>query len=875
MPQANKRSRPLNYADLSSPHIKRAKFAPRESIESEDELCRDTADAPRKRTNFSALCSPKRHLFSRRDIPHTQFTNHPKSHHIMTLPTLHASIPDLNVRRAVSGKHFYLGDDDKRGQLILQQHGNSTTLVPKFPADENPPLQWMRVPLDSITSIEHAMGSSHYVRMLRPRGNEFEANLWLQFTNHRDVFSLMQVASHVKISSCPPGELEVRWQKALDLATTYSAQNAKRTSNSGASRMQTSSSHATTNLPWRTDAQKESPCGSRPGGIIAKLRESALVEQSQATGSTKVNDDVVVSRAPTTRQTRRSSVACVTREPSPNRWTDENPGWRKSWHKSLIFPPAGKNRAIVDDDDILRLDEGEFLNDNLISFYVRYLQFKLESERPELLSKVYIFSTFFFEKLRSVKGKVNYDGVRSWTAKFDLLSYDYIVVPVNENAHWYLAIICNTPNAVSGMPKDDGISKKEEEENTTPPGITMIAQNMSDISIHSDDGISAFFEEPVDLKPPASSTTLQESSPPSKNATPNKLAAGPHVDPRLPRIVTLDSLGSPHAVTCRVLKEYLVAEAKDKKGVELAIIPTGMTAKRIPEQNNFCDCGVFILGYMQEFLKDPDETVRRLFQKEPVNWDIRPSLLRNQVRDLLFKLQEEQQERLESEKTEKRLLSAKKKKQVAAARAADEPASSPTTVREKLLRRQSGSLATVAGTPVGAGSCIGESDATGSLPMTQLSVDDDEVKLVDLPNDNPSTSNTSADDVFYSARTSPSRSSANSADKAKPNEPGTKPASSSHRTLDGYLTRRLTSSSCDVDVQRAITPEKQQRATTETVHAEDVVLISPNVATRQKPKPKPLESSPTFVKLLQSSPGSSPMRSKARYDGIERAVDLT
>lgn len=200
MPQANKRSRPSNHADPSSPHIKRAKFAPTESIDSEDELYRDPFHVSKKRTNFSALPSPKRRLFSRGDIPSTQFAK-PANAHIMTSTTTHASIPDLNVRRAVSGKHIYNADDDQRGQLILQQDGNSATLVPKFPAEESPPLQWMRVPLDCITTIEHAMSSSHYVRILRPRGTEFEANLWLEFTDHRDVFSLVQAACHVKTST--------------------------------------------------------------------------------------------------------------------------------------------------------------------------------------------------------------------------------------------------------------------------------------------------------------------------------------------------------------------------------------------------------------------------------------------------------------------------------------------------------------------------------------------------------------------------------------------------------------------------------------------------------------------------------------------------
>ena len=32
--------------------------------------------------------------------------------------------------------------------------------------------------------------------------------------------------------------------------------------------------------------------------------------------------------------------------------------------------------------------------------------------------------------------------VRKWSKSIDLFSKDYIIVPINEHQHWYLAIIC-------------------------------------------------------------------------------------------------------------------------------------------------------------------------------------------------------------------------------------------------------------------------------------------------------------------------------------------------------------------------------------------------------------------------------------------------
>jgi sentrin-specific protease 7 len=68
-----------------------------------------------------------------------------------------------------------------------------------------------------------------------------------------------------------------------------------------------------------------------------------------------------------------------------------------------------------------------------------------------------------------------------------------------------------------------------------------------------------------------------------------------------------------------------------------------------------------VLGYMEEFLTNPDEAARKLFLKEELGWNIRPSDLRNHMRELLFELQAEQQTRHLKQREEKKLLKAKRK----------------------------------------------------------------------------------------------------------------------------------------------------------------------------------------------------------------------
>lgn len=114
-------------------------------------------------------------------------------------------------------------------------------------------------------------------------------------------------------------------------------------------------------------------------------------------------------------------------------------------------------------------------------------------------------------------------------------------------------------------------------------------------------------------------------------------------------------MGNAHSATCKVLKEYLLAEAKDKKNIDLETVPGGMKAPGVPMQNNYCDCGVFVLGYMKAFLKDPDELMHKILSGKDIDWSIDPASLRNTVRDLLFTLQKEQAEHIAQQRKAKRV----------------------------------------------------------------------------------------------------------------------------------------------------------------------------------------------------------------------------
>lgn len=76
-----------------------------------------------------------------------------------------------------------------------------------------------------------------------------------------------------------------------------------------------------------------------------------------------------------------------------------------------------------------------WLNDEVINFYMEML-----GERSKLndsLPKVYGMNTFFLKRLL----ETGYSGVRRWTRKVDIFSYDILVIPVHKGIHWCMSII--------------------------------------------------------------------------------------------------------------------------------------------------------------------------------------------------------------------------------------------------------------------------------------------------------------------------------------------------------------------------------------------------------------------------------------------------
>ncbi|KAJ2615061.1 hypothetical protein H4S08_001418 [Coemansia sp. RSA 1365] len=376
------------------------------------------------------------------------------------------------------------------------------------------------------------------------------------------------------------------------------------------------------------------------------------------------------------------------------------------------YPRGGPKAISVTGSDISRLYHGEFLNDTILEFYMRYIAENLRTADPALYAQCFFFNTFFFKKLsQRSKGVLSdpeishvdtvYKRLRKWTANVELFDKRYIFVPIHENTHWYLAIIVNSEAMLyddSGSACESDTSKQKDakaskyvfavEENVASPtdldaavvGSTKELRNdcsadschikdaASDsngesdaLELHATDrdgdvkmrdvanqdhpvqNVTGFSEQQelnkfsdtdehksvvkllscadIDNSGPENkqqSNASAKSSPPAedhlKPATIKlelmgitaDIPSAKYVDPLdTAAIIILDSLGNRHQQTFGLLRAYMRAEANSRRNADLSQAQQLGKYAKVPLQNNFCDCGIYLLQYVEEFLKDP------------------------------------------------------------------------------------------------------------------------------------------------------------------------------------------------------------------------------------------------------------------------------
>ncbi|XP_062863720.1 sentrin-specific protease 7 isoform X2 [Trichomycterus rosablanca] len=319
----------------------------------------------------------------------------------------------------------------------------------------------------------------------------------------------------------------------------------------------------------------------------------------------------------------RSEMATVPRvsKSDDDEWMDCT-SYRTQPAKILVVypPPPAKGGFSITEEDIACLDEGEFLNDVIIDFYLKYLV--CERLQKEDANRCHVFSSFFFKSLTheeltdlssttdlSTKER-RHNRVKTWTRHLDLFEKDFIFVPINQASHWYLAVIC-FPGKASQLSIADHCFNYTNEESleftpspSLPNPMSLFYRSTSSDRLSKwssskgdpDDGFCFVSDDDMEDEVQYKGTTKRDvlGSIPSKQFC----------------ILIMDSLScSSKPAVVQVLQEYLEMEWWVKKGSVQSFGKGAMKgwSLQVPQQDNFTDCGLFLLQYVESFITNPPQ----------------------------------------------------------------------------------------------------------------------------------------------------------------------------------------------------------------------------------------------------------------------------
>lgn len=97
--------------------------------------------------------------------------------------------------------------------------------------------------------------------------------------------------------------------------------------------------------------------------------------------------------------------------------------------------------------DYESLATNKFLTDAILDFYLQYLH--MEMIEPVQRASTHVFSVNFYRTLSTCPGNgefrsaaARHNRVDRWTKDVNIFQKDFIIVPINEDLHWFLAVIC-------------------------------------------------------------------------------------------------------------------------------------------------------------------------------------------------------------------------------------------------------------------------------------------------------------------------------------------------------------------------------------------------------------------------------------------------
>jgi hypothetical protein len=335
------------------------------------------------------------------------------------------------------------------------------------------------------------------------------------------------------------------------------------------------------------------------------------------------------------------------------------------------WPPEGRAELQINAGDLSRLDEDEFLNDTLIDFGLRYIAADLDANTDPSTptsqrlrsDDIHVFNPFFYKKISSkAKGVARsstgdnaaaypdwpaYESVRKWTNKVDIFQKRFLIIPINENLHWYMAVIHNpgivledpvflrgtTPPEEPNRRFTRRANKLEEEEirmqiqasehanqnGKAPPIFDAEAEDVEMANV--EEATNRPRELPVENEHQHEPMQLDELV--ADDVGDNVVSLLPlngDTDPAAVRglIMTFDSLRANHPAVGNTLNRWLAYEAWHKRSTEVSYSnrkkPFEYKAVEVPMQKNFSDCGIYCLHYMAVLLSNPYDMMAFIYK---------------------------------------------------------------------------------------------------------------------------------------------------------------------------------------------------------------------------------------------------------------------